>query len=68
MHMKQYIFLIGIIFISLSIKAQTKETIGQNRADYIGEKSMKFFKQQPHAKWFMESYDTYELDKKTLKN
>ena len=65
--MKQYIFLIGIFFIALSLKAQTKETIDQNRTNYVGQKPMSFFKQQPHAKWFMESYDAYELDQKTLK-
>jgi len=65
--MKQYLFLISIFFVLLSAKAQTKETIDQNRANFVGQKQMSFFKQQPHAKWFMESYDAYELDKKTLK-
>jgi len=65
--MKQYIFLTSIFFIALSLKAQTKETIDQNRTNYVGQKPMSFFKQQPHAKWFMESYDAYELDQKTLK-
>jgi len=69
--MKQYIFLISIFFIAFSVNAQTKETIDQSRADYVGHKPMRFFKQQPHATWFFESYDAYELDKKTtekLKN
>ncbi len=65
--MKQYIFLISIFFTVLSIKAQTKETIDQNRANYVGQKSMSFFQQQPHSKWFNESYEGYELDKKIIK-
>ncbi len=65
--MKQYIFIISILLLTLSAKAQKKETIDQNRANYVGQKSMSFFKQPPHAKWFNESYDNYELDKKTIK-
>ena len=44
-----------------------KETISQNRAEFIGVKTKAFFKQQPHVKWFDESYEGYDLDQKTIK-
>ena len=64
--MKKFFFLLFLSFLSLSVKAQ-KETISQNRADFIGVKTKAFFKQQPHAIWFYESYDEYSLDQKTIK-
>lgn len=65
--MKNSIFFILAFILILSANGQPKETISQNRADYIGIKTKSFFKQQPHAKWFNESYDNYELDAKTIK-
>jgi len=65
--MKNSIFFIITFLSLLSVKGQTKETISQNRADYIGIKTKSFFKQQPHAKWFNESYDNYEPDATTIK-
>ena len=63
--MKKLFFFLFLSFLSLSVKAQ-KEIISQNRVDFIGVKTTSFFKQQPHAKWFNESYDHYELDTKTI--
>lgn len=63
--MKKLFFFLLLSFLSLSMKAQ-KEIISQNRADFIGVKTKSFFKQQPHIKWFDESYDHYELDTKTI--
>ncbi len=65
--MKRTIFLLSVFFSTLSLNAQKKETIEQNRTDYVGQKSMRFFEQQPHAKWFNESYEAYELNQKTIK-
>ncbi len=64
--MKSYIVLVIVCSITFALNAQKKETIAQNRSDYIGKKSMDFFKQPPHATWFDESYDSYELDRKTI--
>ena len=63
--MKKLCFFLFLSFLSLSVKAQ-KKTISQNRAEYIGVKTKSFFKQQPHATWFYESYDAYNLDQKTI--
>ena len=64
--MKKLFFFLFLSFLSLSIKAQ-KEIISQNRTDFIGVKTKSFFKQEPHAKWFNESYDKNELDTKTIR-
>ena len=50
-----------------SLSAQEKETISQNREDYVGIKTKKDFKAEPHVKWFNESYDAYSFDEKTIK-
>ena len=64
--MKNNFFFILLCLLTISVKAQTKETIAQNRADYVGIKTTSFFKQHPHVKWFNESYDHYTLDEKTI--
>jgi len=64
--MKNLFLFLFLFSLPLSITAQ-KETVSQNRAEYIGIKTKAFFKQQPHAKWFIESYDGYDLDQKTIK-
>ena len=64
--MKKFLLLLFLCLLATSVKAQ-KETISQNRAEYIGVKTKSFFEQQPHAKWFNESYDPYKLDHKTIK-
>jgi len=63
--MKKIIFI--LLLSSFAVNAQTKETITQNRANQVGIKTKKDFKQQPHVKWFDESYDNYKLDRKTIK-
>ena len=60
--------LITLIFFPIFLLSQAKETITQNRADYIGIKTKKDFKLEPHVKWFDESYEAYSLDKKLSKN
>ena len=64
--MKTLLIFLFLCSMPLSIKAQ-KETISHNRAEYIGIKTKLFFKQQPHVKWYDESYDGYDLDHKTIK-
>jgi len=63
--MKKIIFI--FLLFSFVASAQTKETITQNRTNQVGIKTKKDFKQQPHVKWFDDSYDNYELNKKTIK-
>ena len=66
--MHKFLFsLILVIATSFSARGQHKETITQNRADYVGIKDKSFFKQHPHAKWYFESYDDYKLDQKSIK-
>jgi len=64
--MKNLFVFLFLCSISTSMMAQ-KETISENRADYIGLKTKAFFKQQPHIIWFDESYEGYDLDQKTIK-
>jgi thiol-disulfide isomerase/thioredoxin len=63
---KNYLIIIIVFLFTISVKGQTKETIAQNRADYVGIKTKSFFLQQPHAKWFHKSYDHYKLDSRTI--
>ena len=65
--MKNRFLFVIICLLTLSVKAQNKETISQNRTDFVGVKTKPFFKQQPHAIWFNEGYDNYELDAKIIK-
>jgi len=65
--MRNSFFFIIICFLTVSVKGQIKETISQNRVDFVGVKTKSFFKQQPHVEWFNESYNNYELDVKTIK-
>ncbi len=58
--------IVFIFLVTLSVSAQEKETITQNRADHIGIKTKKDFKAEPNVKWFNDSYNAYELDKKTI--
>ena len=60
---------ITIIFFlfSFALNAQTRETITQNRADFVGVKTKNDFKQEPYVKWFDDSYNDYTLDQKAIK-
>ncbi len=64
--MKNTLLIVLLVFFILSVKAQSKQTISQNRTDYVGIKAQSFFKQQPHAVWYYKSYDHYQLDTKTI--
>jgi len=65
--MNKIIFVLFLLSFQLTINAQVKETITQNRADLIGLKIRKDFIQQPYSQWFNASYDSYILDKRTVK-
>ncbi len=65
--MKKLIFVLFLLLFQLSIYAQTKETITQNREDQVGVKVKEDFKQQPYAQWFNPTYKDYKLDKRTIK-
>ena len=63
--MNKLVIIFSLLVVSLS--AQEKETISQNRQDHVGIKSKVDFLAEPHAKWFNESYDAYTPDQKTIK-
>ena len=63
--MKRLIF---FFFVSIcSISAQEKETITQNRDAYVGVKTKEDFLEEPHAKWFNEEYEHYEVEGKLIR-
>lgn len=64
--MKKICFFLILCSLTISVEAQ-KETITQNRAEFVGIKTKSFFKHEPHVKWFDESYDSYHLDQKIIK-
>lgn len=59
--------LILLLLTPFILHSQHKETISQNRADHIGVKTKKDFKQAPHVKWFDESYNQYQLNPIVIK-
>ncbi len=65
--MKKIVFILFLLSLQFNGYAQVKETISQNRADLVGIKIKKDFKQQPYNKWFNSTYENYTLDQKTIK-
>ncbi len=65
--MKNLAFIIILYLLQVSVSAQTKETITQNRTDQVGIKTKKDFLQQPYNLWFNPTFENYTFDKRTVK-
>jgi thiol-disulfide isomerase/thioredoxin len=61
------VFVLFLLLLRLSIDAQVKETIIQNRVDQVGVKVKEDFKLEPYAQWFNPTYKDYKLDKRAIR-